>query len=117
MVAVLPRDGASPFGESMAPRTLELLDDEVRRSIDAAYAEVLALLREERNRLDGLATALLEQETLDQDDAYRAAGLTVPGGEASSARRVQSGAAPIAHGAPHVLNELDGRPEHHDPGG
>jgi cell division protease FtsH len=117
MVAVLPRDGASPFGEAMAPRTLELLDDEVRRSIDAAYAEVLALLREERDRLDGLATALLEQETLDQDDAYRAAGLTVPGGEASSARRVQSGAAPIAHGAPHVLNELDGRPEHHDPGG
>jgi cell division protease FtsH len=78
MVAILPRDGASPFGELIAPRTLERLDDEVRRAVDAAYHEVVALLRKERARLDGLATALLEQETLDQDDAYRAAGLTAP---------------------------------------
>jgi hypothetical protein len=38
----------------------------------------LALLREERARLDGLVIALLEDETLDQDEAYRAAGLTPP---------------------------------------
>jgi cell division protease FtsH len=78
IVAVLPRDDASPFGEAMAPRTMELLDEEVRRTVDAAYVEVLALLREERGRLDGLATALLERETLDQDDAYTAAGLVAP---------------------------------------
>jgi cell division protease FtsH len=78
MVAVLPRDGASPFGEATAPQTLELLDEEVRRAVDTAYAEVLALLREERARLDGLALALLDQETLDQDDAYEAAGLPPP---------------------------------------
>jgi cell division protease FtsH len=78
MVAVLPRDGASPFGEALAPRTLELLDEEVRRTVDGFYAEVVALLREERARLDALARALLEEETLDQDAAYRAAGLTPP---------------------------------------
>jgi cell division protease FtsH len=78
MVAILPRDGASPFGEVMAPRTLELLDEEVRRFVDGAYDEVVGLLREERARLDGLAQALLEQETLDQDDAYGAAGLMAP---------------------------------------
>jgi cell division protease FtsH len=78
MVAVLPRDGASPFAEAMAPQTLELLDEEVRRAVDVAYAEVLALLREERARLDGLALALLDQETLDQDGAYQAAGLSPP---------------------------------------
>jgi cell division protease FtsH len=78
MVAILPPDGLSPFGEPIAPRTLELLDEEVRRIVDEAYAEVVALLREERARLDQLAAALLEQETLDQDDAYEAAGLTAP---------------------------------------
>jgi cell division protease FtsH len=78
MVAILPRDGVSPMSEAIAPRTLELVDEEVRRFVDGAYAEVVALLREERARLDGLAAALLEQETLDQDDAYRAAGLTPP---------------------------------------
>ncbi len=36
---------------------------------------MLALLRENRDKLDSLAQALLEHETLDQDDAYAAAGL------------------------------------------
>jgi cell division protease FtsH len=36
---------------------------------------VLALLKENRQRLDSLANALLEHETLDEDDAYAAAGI------------------------------------------
>ena len=76
MIAVLPRDGG--YGEWIAPRTLELLDDEVRKLVDGAYAEVVGLLQEERARLDGLAEALLEQETLDHEDAYQAAGLAAP---------------------------------------
>jgi cell division protease FtsH len=36
----------------------------------------VALLEENRSRLDSLAQALLEHETLDQPDAYAAAGLT-----------------------------------------
>jgi len=76
MVAILPRDGA--YGELTAPRTLELLDVEVRKLVDGAYAEVLSLLRQERVRLDALATALLEKETLDHEDAYEAAGLPAP---------------------------------------
>jgi cell division protease FtsH len=75
MVSILPRDGAGLFGDPMSPRTLELLDDEVRKTVESAYREVAALLREERERLDALADALLESETLDQDDAYRIAGL------------------------------------------
>ncbi len=78
MVAVLPADGASPWGEPASPRTLELLDEEVRRTIEAAYDEVVALLAAERPRLDALAEALLERETLDQIDAYRIAGLAEP---------------------------------------
>ena len=33
------------------------------------------LLAENRERLDSLASALLEHETLDEDDAYAAAGV------------------------------------------
>jgi cell division protease FtsH len=78
MVAVLPREGASPWGDLTSPRTLELVDDEVRRTVETAYDEVMALLAAERSRLDALAEALLERETLDQIDAYRIAGLGEP---------------------------------------
>jgi cell division protease FtsH len=78
MVAVLPRDGGNPWGDLASPRTLELLDEEVRRTVEAAYDEVVALLVAERSRLDGLVEALLERETLDQIDAYRIAGLAEP---------------------------------------
>ena len=54
------------------------IDREVRRIIAGAREDAVRLLREERPRLDGLAAALLEQETLDQDAAYRAAGLEPP---------------------------------------
>ncbi len=78
MVAVLPRDGANPLADMSSPRTLELLDEEVRRTVEASYEDVVGLLTAERSRLDGLADALLERETLDQIDAYRIAGLTEP---------------------------------------
>jgi cell division protease FtsH len=78
MVAVLPREGANPWGDVTSPRTLELLDDEVRRTVETAYEEVLGLLTAERPRLDALAEALIERETLDQIDAYRIADLTEP---------------------------------------
>jgi len=78
MVAVIPRDGASPWGDLTSPRTLELVDEEVRRTVEVAYDEIMALLAAERSRLDALADALLERETLDQIDAYRVAGLAEP---------------------------------------
>jgi cell division protease FtsH len=78
MVAVLPREGASPWGDLTSPRTLELLDEEVRRTVESAHDDVMAFLAAERSRLDALAEALLERETLDQIDAYRIAGLAEP---------------------------------------
>src|SRR5262249_28153360 len=75
MVAVLPRDGAPPFASEVGPETLALLDAEVRRFVEKAYAEVVTLLRDERSRLAALADALLEHETLDQEDAYRVSGV------------------------------------------
>jgi cell division protease FtsH len=79
MVAVL-QDGnqQSAGADGFSQRVRELVDDEVLRIVDEAHEEVVALLRSERVRLDALAEALLEQETLDQDDAYAAAGLGQP---------------------------------------
>jgi cell division protease FtsH len=93
-ISLIPRDGSGPFlpGSSEAsPETQKLLDDEVRRIVAKAHDEVAALLTENRARLDALATALLEHETLDEDDAYAAAGVTRPyataAGELTAAAR------------------------------
>jgi cell division protease FtsH len=80
-LALLPRDGTAgrfASGPELAPDTQKLLDDEVRRIVSDAHEQVLKLLRDNRGRLDHLAQALLEHETLDEDDAYAAAGVTHP---------------------------------------
>jgi cell division protease FtsH len=79
LVSVLPRQGdASPFpgadGNAPSESTRELVDAEVRRIVDECYTRAVAALRENRSRLDSLAKALLEHETLDERDAYAAAG-------------------------------------------
>ena len=77
-LAVLPSDGQGPLlpgASEVSPQTQELIDEEVRRIVDEAHDEVVALLSENRDKLDSLAEALLEHETLDEDDAYAAAGV------------------------------------------
>jgi cell division protease FtsH len=77
-VAVLPRDGQGPLlpGVSeVSAETQRMIDEEVRKIVEQAHEEVVALLKENRGKLDSLAQALLEHETLDEDDAYRAAGV------------------------------------------
>ncbi len=93
-ISVLPRDGSGPFlpgASEVAPETRKLVDDEVRRIVAGAHDEVVTLLTENRARLDALASALLEKETLDEDDAYAAAGVTrpqtTPAGELAAAAR------------------------------
>jgi cell division protease FtsH len=76
-VAVLPPSGEQPFGlDGVAPATRELVDVEVRRLVEECYAEAVATLRGNRDRLDRLAHVLLERETLEEDEAYAAAGIT-----------------------------------------
>ena len=77
-VAVIPRDGAGPLlpGVSeVSPDTQKLVDEEVRRIVEDSHREVIELLQQNRSRLDSLVHALLEHETLDEDDAYAAAGV------------------------------------------
>jgi cell division protease FtsH len=78
-ITVLPRDGSGPYvPPEISPETQKLVDDEVRRIVSTAHEEVITLLGENRGSLDGLARALLEHETLDEDEAYAAAGVTHP---------------------------------------
>ena len=73
-----PNDGMSMFGESPdAPsaKTRELVDSEVRRIVEECYAHALDKLREHRPQLEALTKALLEKESLDERDAYEAAGI------------------------------------------
>jgi cell division protease FtsH len=77
-IAVLPSDGNGPLlpgAAEASERTQELVDQEVRRIVDTAHHDVAMLLNQHRENLDALADALLERETLDEADAYAAAGI------------------------------------------
>jgi cell division protease FtsH len=79
LVSVLPGgpdDYLLPSSEGVSEATRQLVDLEVRRIIDECYETALELLGENRSRLDALAATLLECETLDEADAYRAAGFS-----------------------------------------
>jgi cell division protease FtsH len=96
-VSVIPRDGSGSFfpgASEVSAETHKLVDDEVRRIVSEAHDEVTTLLTENRSRLDALAEALLEHETLDEDEAYAAAGIehrptTAVGELAAAARSMQ----------------------------
>jgi cell division protease FtsH len=77
-IAVIPMDGMSPLLPGVSETseaTQRMIDEEVRRIVDTEHGEVTELLRNHRANLDALVTALLERETLDEADAYAAAGL------------------------------------------
>ena len=85
-VTVLPSEDQGlllPGASAVSEETQRLVDEEVRRLVANAHEEVVVLLREHRDKLDSLAEKLLEHETLDQADAYAAAGIApaVPAAE------------------------------------
>jgi cell division protease FtsH len=78
-VAVIPRDGMGgpffPVAAEASSDTQRVVDEEVRRIVDESHDEVVVLLQQNRSKLDSLASALLEHETLDEEEAYAAAGV------------------------------------------
>ena len=54
---------------------------------------MIQLLERERARLDALARALLERETLDQPEAYEVAGVGLPKADAGEQAKVTAGPA------------------------
>lgn len=80
-VAVIPSAANGPLlpgASETSERTQETIDAEVRNIVEGAEAEVVELLTAERAKLDAMVEALMEQETLDHDDAYASVGLTPP---------------------------------------
>jgi cell division protease FtsH len=76
-VSVLPPPGQETFLglDGVAPATKELVDAEARRIVEECYGQAVATLGDNRDRLERLARTLLEQETLDEHEAYAAAGV------------------------------------------
>jgi cell division protease FtsH len=57
----------------ISERTAQMVDDEVKRLIDEAYARASSILSEHRDLLDRIAQALLDRETIDREDLDRLA--------------------------------------------
>jgi cell division protease FtsH len=77
-LTVAPQTGQNflmPGAEPVSEATQELVDQEVRRIVDEEHEATRRLLSDHRERLDALAEALLERETLDELDAYAVAGI------------------------------------------
>jgi cell division protease FtsH len=94
-VAVLPQDGEASALQGLTEfpeRTRQRIDAEVKRIVGEAHTEAIRLLTEHRDRLDSLAEALMRAETLDQPEAYAAAGLTAPEAATASAEPALVGA-------------------------
>jgi len=73
-----------PGTSDVSENTQQLIDEEVRRIVEDAERQTVALLGAERHRLEALARALLERETLDQPEAYEIAGVDMRTAEAKA---------------------------------
>jgi cell division protease FtsH len=63
--------GTKPFSE----QTAQIIDAEVRRILEDSHEEAKRLLAEHRQALDALVEALLERETLDEQEILTVTGL------------------------------------------
>ncbi|MCX4436884.1 MULTISPECIES: ATP-dependent zinc metalloprotease FtsH [Streptomyces] len=75
-LSALPNDAQQAYGLAAAPATLDSIDHEMRRIVDECYEEACQKLRDHRDQLNALAEALLANETLEEAQAYRIAGVT-----------------------------------------
>ena len=74
-MSVLSNEG-DPRMLGISDATLAQVDEEARRIINDCLKDAKRLLTEHKTNLDAIVTALLEKETLDEDEAYAAAGIT-----------------------------------------
>lgn len=67
------------YRENYSQDTAKLIDEEVRRIFEECYKKAKQLLIDNRDKLDLLATTLLERETMDSDEVYALLGLNPRG--------------------------------------
>jgi cell division protease FtsH len=91
----------SPYGlglpSSSSSESMRLVDLEARRIINGELEKVRAIISDHRASLDALAAALLEEETLDADQARVAAGI---GSGAPQRTRTADGGPRVGDSAP-----------------
>jgi cell division protease FtsH len=70
-------EGARPFGtpRPYSEATAEVIDSEVRSIVDGCFDQACGLLTEHRWRLDELTRALIAEDSIDEDDILRVAGM------------------------------------------
>jgi cell division protease FtsH len=66
---------AEPIPPPFSQKTAEGIDAEVKKLVDEAYARAEKLIGENRDKLETLATALLEKESMDGRDIEELLGL------------------------------------------
>jgi cell division protease FtsH len=66
-----PFGGPRPYSEA----TAEIIDAEVRQIVEECFDHACALLREHRWRLDELTRVLVDEDSIDEDEVLRVAGL------------------------------------------
>lgn len=62
-------------GRNYSDQTAYMIDQEVKQIVDDVYTETLDLLRENRDKLDALAQALLDNEVVDQREMFEIIGM------------------------------------------
>jgi cell division protease FtsH len=91
--------GGTPYSET----TASLIDTEVRRIIQENYKDAMRLIRANRKALDALAEALVEHETLDEDEILLLTGLQRQAGDQKNSGRqvtpVLAPGSPVSAGA------------------
>jgi cell division protease FtsH len=83
----------------VSEHTAQLVDQEVKRTLDEAYARARTVLEQHRDLLEAIASALLERETLGRDEVeLLAQGKTLPPLKDSPKPEPRAGDAPKASG-------------------
>jgi len=96
-VTVIPAEARGPYltGAGVTSEaTQRVIDEQVHHLIDGAHENVTAQLSAHRDQLETLALTLLRHETLDESDAYAAAGM--PLRHAETAAPGAGGGLPVA---------------------
>ena len=71
-------EDGSAFQKPYSEATAKQIDDEVKRIADECFEQACRLLKEHRDKLDELARALIQHDSLDEKEILAVTGLTPP---------------------------------------
>ena len=105
---------AGPHQVPLSAETRRVIDEEIRRMVDAAYEDAVALLQDHRAELDALATVLLDREQIDRaeiESSPRRRGRRRPAPARARRRPAHAGRGRARRGLPWAAGRQAGRRE------